>query len=201
MSGVTSTHYVSPSGDGWPLIAAAAFIGGDVFRWRSTPQAMLTIHGGMAAMCAYETFFLLTNESRFRARAIECTEYDRRRLRGASSGGCFGRRDRRGHHIHVTHLNRAAQPEADRGGHVLYWSDGLREGGNVAKKTEKRKSASKKHVGDVIGVSRARVPKDVPRATRDRGGRPKGIELPPLTKRGTGLKPSRTVGGVRGRGR
>jgi hypothetical protein len=61
----------------WPLIAtaAAAFIGGYLFRWRLTPWAMLIIYGAMAAMCAYETFFLLTNESRFRAMAIEYAEY------------------------------------------------------------------------------------------------------------------------------
>jgi hypothetical protein len=36
---------------------------------------------------------------------------------------------------------------------------------------------TKKHVGDVLGISRARVPAHVPRATKDRGGNPKGIEL------------------------
>ena len=50
-----------------------------------------------------------------------------------------------------------------------------------------------KHVGDVLGISRARVPAHVPRATKDRGGNPKGIEV----GRRSSLKPSRTVGGVR----
>jgi hypothetical protein len=73
----------------------------------------------------------------------------------------------------------------------------------MAKKTTKTAGARapKKHVGDVIGISRARVPKSVPRATKDRGGRPKGIELRQGGSRGTGLRPARTVGGVRGRGR
>ena len=52
---------------------------------------------------------------------------------------------------------------------------------------------SKKQVGDVIGLSRARVPAHVPRATADRGGNPKGIEV----KRPRSPKPARTVGGVR----
>jgi hypothetical protein len=55
-----------------------------------------------------------------------------------------------------------------------------------------------KHVGDVIGLSRARVPKHVPRATADRSGNPKGIELP-RSRRAT-MKRARVVGGVRGRG-
>ncbi|HSK10423.1 MAG TPA: hypothetical protein VK911_12665 [Vicinamibacterales bacterium] len=55
-----------------------------------------------------------------------------------------------------------------------------------------------KHVGDVLGISRARVPKEVPRATSDRGGRPKGIELPARRKP---VKRAGVVGGVRGRGR
>lgn len=61
----------------WPLIAAAAvtFIGGYVARWRPTPWAMLVIYSGMAAMCAYETFFVLTNPNRYRAMAVEYTEY------------------------------------------------------------------------------------------------------------------------------
>jgi hypothetical protein len=53
---------------------------------------------------------------------------------------------------------------------------------------------AKKHVGDVLGISRARVPAHVPRATKDRGGNPKGIEVGHRT---SSLGPSRTVGGVR----
>ena len=58
----------------------------------------------------------------------------------------------------------------------------------------KHNGGAHKHVGDVLGISRARVPAHVPRATKDRGGKPKGIEL-----RGTrtSLKPARVVGGVR----
>jgi hypothetical protein len=40
----------------------------------------------------------------------------------------------------------------------------------------------KKHVGDVLGISTARVPKGTPRATKDTGGRPKGIELPAASR-------------------
>lgn len=61
----------------WPLIAAAAvaFIGGYFARWRLTPWAMLVIYAGMAGMCAYETFFVLTHPDRYRAMAVEYTEY------------------------------------------------------------------------------------------------------------------------------
>lgn len=73
----------------------------------------------------------------------------------------------------------------------------------MIKKTTRSKSSShhgkdsgghKKHVGDVLGISRARVPAHVPRATEDRGGNPKGIEVGGRTRT---LHPSRTVGGVR----
>jgi hypothetical protein len=57
----------------------------------------------------------------------------------------------------------------------------------------KKSDEPKKHVGDVLGLSRARVPAHVPRATKDRGGNPKGIEVGrPRTTR-----PVRAVGGVR----
>jgi hypothetical protein len=36
---------------------------------------MLVIYSGMAAMCAYETFFILTDPNRYRAMAIEYAEY------------------------------------------------------------------------------------------------------------------------------
>jgi hypothetical protein len=70
------------------------------------------------------------------------------------------------------------------------------------KRTSKAKTTAsrpKKHVGDVLGISRARIPADVPRATPKRGGRPKGIELPRAGRAGTTR--ARVVGGVRGRGR
>jgi hypothetical protein len=50
-----------------------------------------------------------------------------------------------------------------------------------------------KHVRDVLGISRARVPAHVPRATRDRGGNPKGIEV----RSPRSPRPARVVGGVR----
>ncbi|HEY8550652.1 MAG TPA: hypothetical protein VIL35_11905 [Vicinamibacterales bacterium] len=71
----------------------------------------------------------------------------------------------------------------------------------TSKATPKAATASpKKHVGDVLGISRARVPADVPRpAMKKGGGRPKGIELPRSSRTGTAR--ARVVGGVRGRGR
>jgi hypothetical protein len=61
----------------WSLIlaAAAVFIGGYAWRWRHTPVAMSAIYGAMALVCAYQTFFILTHASRFRAMAIEYAEY------------------------------------------------------------------------------------------------------------------------------
>jgi hypothetical protein len=58
----------------------------------------------------------------------------------------------------------------------------------------KKSSGSKKHVGDVLGLSRARVPANVPRATKDRGGNPKGIEVGRPRRKAS---PVRVVGGVR----
>jgi hypothetical protein len=61
----------------WTLIgtAAAVFIAGYLTRWKHTPPAMLLVYGAMAAVCAYQTFFILTSPSRFRAMAIEYLEY------------------------------------------------------------------------------------------------------------------------------
>lgn len=61
----------------WTLICAAAmvFIAGDLARWRHTPRAMAGIYGAMAAVCAYQTFFILTSPTRFWAMAIEYVEY------------------------------------------------------------------------------------------------------------------------------
>ena len=61
----------------WTLIMAAAmvFITGYLTRWKHTPAAMACIYGGMAPTCAYQTFFILTAPSRFRAMAIEYVEY------------------------------------------------------------------------------------------------------------------------------
>jgi hypothetical protein len=38
-------------------------------------MAMLCIYGAMALVCAYQTFFILTSATRFRAMAIEYIEY------------------------------------------------------------------------------------------------------------------------------
>jgi hypothetical protein len=61
----------------WSLISVAAtvFIAGYLSRWKHTPMAMLCIYGAMALTCAYQTFFILTSATRFRAMAIEYIEY------------------------------------------------------------------------------------------------------------------------------
>jgi hypothetical protein len=56
------------------------------------------------------------------------------------------------------------------------------------------RETAKKHVGDVLGISRARVSKSVPSG----GGRPRGIEITTAPRR---MKRAKVVGGVRGRGR
>jgi hypothetical protein len=62
-----------------------------------------------------------------------------------------------------------------------------------AKAGAKAASKPRKHVGDVLGISRARLPKGSSRATSDRGGNPKGIELSARRKRSR-LKPARVRG-------
>lgn len=61
----------------WALIAAAsvAFIAGYVARWPPTPWVMAGLYAAMAATCAYQTFFVLTNPNRYWAMAIEYIEY------------------------------------------------------------------------------------------------------------------------------
>jgi hypothetical protein len=61
----------------WTLIGSAAivFVVGYLSRWRRTPVAMLGIYAAMALVCAYQTLFVLSNEGRFVAMAIEYTEY------------------------------------------------------------------------------------------------------------------------------
>lgn len=61
----------------WSLIALAAvvFIGGYSTRWPRTPVAMAYIYSAMAAVCAYQTFFILEHPGRFVAMAIEYFEY------------------------------------------------------------------------------------------------------------------------------
>jgi hypothetical protein len=62
-----------------------------------------------------------------------------------------------------------------------------------------KKSADKKHVGDVLGISRSKV--KAPIASKSTGSRRRatGIELPKAASRTT--KRAGVVGGVRGRGR
>jgi hypothetical protein len=61
----------------WALVATAAsvFIAGTLRRWPRLPVAMLGIYGAMALTCAVQTFFILTDDGRFRAMAIEYLEY------------------------------------------------------------------------------------------------------------------------------
>lgn len=57
------------------LIAATVFIGGYLTRWSHTPVAMAVIYGAMALTCAWQTFFILQHDTRFREMAIEYAEY------------------------------------------------------------------------------------------------------------------------------
>jgi hypothetical protein len=61
----------------WSLIALAAttYLTGFFLRWSHTPIAMAVLYGAMALVCAYQTFFILTSTTRFRAMAIEYGEY------------------------------------------------------------------------------------------------------------------------------
>ena len=72
----------------------------------------------------------------------------------------------------------------------------------ASKRTSKAATTTarpKKHVGDVLGISRARFSADEPRPVSKRGRRPKGVELPGASR--SRLKRAGVVGGVRGRGR
>lgn len=61
----------------WSLVATAAiiFVAGYRARWPPTPRVMAIVYSAMAGTCAYQTFFVLTAPSRFRAMAIEYAEY------------------------------------------------------------------------------------------------------------------------------
>lgn len=61
----------------WSLICVAAgtYLVGFFARWPRTPEAMSVIYCAMALVCAYQTFFILTNPTRFRSMAIEYCEY------------------------------------------------------------------------------------------------------------------------------
>lgn len=57
------------------LIAAVTFIGGYATRWPRTPVAMAVIYGAMSLTCAWQTFFILVHDTRFREMGIEYAEY------------------------------------------------------------------------------------------------------------------------------
>lgn len=61
----------------WTLIALSGvtFIVGYSTRWSRTPVVMACIYAAMAAVCAYQTFFILEHAGRFVAMAIEYVEY------------------------------------------------------------------------------------------------------------------------------
>lgn len=61
----------------WTLIATAAtiYLAGFCLRWSRTPVAMALVYAAMACVCAYQTFFVLTSPTRFRAMALEYVEY------------------------------------------------------------------------------------------------------------------------------
>jgi hypothetical protein len=51
------------------------FVVGYLTRWHRTPYAMAVAYACMASLCAYQTFFILTNDSRFTNMIIEYLEY------------------------------------------------------------------------------------------------------------------------------
>ncbi|MCC7510552.1 MAG: hypothetical protein IT464_14415 [Planctomycetes bacterium] len=61
----------------WLLLigAGAVFVAGYLARWRWLPFAMAASYLMLGAVCAVETFTMLTNEDRFTNMAIEYLEY------------------------------------------------------------------------------------------------------------------------------
>jgi hypothetical protein len=61
----------------WALIGlcSVTYLVGYATRWRHTPGAMRVVYSAMALVCAYQTFFVLTHDSRFLEMAIEYAEY------------------------------------------------------------------------------------------------------------------------------
>jgi hypothetical protein len=61
----------------WLLMLGAGllFIAGFLARWRLLPWVMAFVYGVMAAVCAIQTFTMLTNENRYLLMAIEYVEY------------------------------------------------------------------------------------------------------------------------------
>lgn len=61
------------------------------------------------------------------------------------------------------------------------------------------KKSDKKHVGDVLGISRSKVKAPIASKSTSSRRRTTGIELPKVSSRG--MKRAGVVGGVRGKGR
>lgn len=61
----------------WPpiLLTGLAFVAGYALRWPQMPQAVIAGYAVLAALCAYQTFFLLTHDTRFLAMAAEYAAY------------------------------------------------------------------------------------------------------------------------------
>lgn len=57
------------------LTAALIFLGGFVLGWRSMPVMLAICYAAMAAVCAYQTFFILENDTRFAAMTVEYLAY------------------------------------------------------------------------------------------------------------------------------
>ncbi len=77
------TPYTNPELPGWMLLvqwllmlaAGAVFIAGYAMRLRALPHLMAGIYAVMAAVCALQTFTMLSNADRFTNMAIEYAEY------------------------------------------------------------------------------------------------------------------------------
>ena len=67
-------------------------------------------------------------------------------------------------------------------------------GTSKSARSKKPTSKRRKHVGDVLGLGGVQAPKGAPRATSDRSGNPKGIDLPLRRKKSASLKPARVRG-------
>lgn len=61
----------------WPpiLLTALAFLVGYAVRWPLMPHAVVAGYVVLGALCAYQTFFLLTHDTRFIAMAVEYAAY------------------------------------------------------------------------------------------------------------------------------
>lgn len=57
------------------LGAALVFLSGLALGWRNMPAVLAVCYAAMAAVCAYQTFFILENASRFVAMGAEYAAY------------------------------------------------------------------------------------------------------------------------------